>query len=134
MGRGIFLGEGVRPHRSSGKKGGVYPLVLSYQICYYMLDLDAGGGEVFRVWSLSEEDVRGSLFVSSELLNMLLHVRPGRWWRGNFSGGWSLSEEDVRGSLFVSSELLNMLLHVNPGRWLRGNFSGEGVRPGRSSG
>ena len=24
--------------------------------------------------------------VSSQLLNMLLHVRPGRWWRGNFSG------------------------------------------------
>ena len=28
----------------------------------------------------------GSLPVSSELLNMLLHVRPERWWRGNFSG------------------------------------------------
>ena len=31
-------------------------------------------GEFFRGWSLSEEDVRGSLFVSSELLHMLLHV------------------------------------------------------------
>ena len=29
---------------------------------------------------------RGSLPVSSELLNMLLDVRPGRLWRGNFSG------------------------------------------------
>ena len=46
---GIVPGEGVRPHRSSGEKG-------------------------------------GSLPVSSELLNMLLHVRPGRWWRGIFSG------------------------------------------------
>ena len=31
---------------------------------------------------MSEEDVRGSLFVSSELLNMLLHVKLGRWLRG----------------------------------------------------
>ena len=46
---GIFPGEGVRPHRSSGEKGGSF----------------AG---------------------SSDLLNMLLHVRPGRWWRGDFSG------------------------------------------------
>ena len=58
----IFPGEGVRPRRSSVK--------------------------------------RGSLPVSSELLNMLLHVRPGRWWKGHFSGGWSLSEEDVPG-MFV---------------------------------
>ena len=99
--RGIFSGEGVRPHRSYGEK-------------------------------------EGSLPVSSELLNMLLHVRPERWWEGggrNFFGGWSLSEEDVRGSLAVSSELLNMLLHVKPGRWLRGDvFSAEGVRSGRFSG
>ena len=26
----IFPGEGVRPHMSSGEKGGVYPSVLSY--------------------------------------------------------------------------------------------------------
>ena len=57
---GIFPGEGVRPPRSSGEKG-------------------------------------GSLPVSSEVLNMLLHVRPGRWWRGVFFRRWSLSEEDVRG-------------------------------------
>ena len=76
---GIFLGEGVRPHRSAGEKG-------------------------------------GSLPVSSELLNMLLDVRPGRWWRGEFFRGWNLPEEDV------SYELLNMLIHVTPGRWWRGNF------------
>ena len=29
------------------KKGGVLPAVLSYYICYYMLDLDAGGGGNF---------------------------------------------------------------------------------------
>ena len=85
MWRGIFPGERVRPHRSSGEKG-------------------------------------GSLPVSSELLNMLLHVRSGRWWKGEFFRGWSLSEEDVRESLFVSCELLNMLLHVTPGRWSRGEF------------
>ena len=49
-GGGIFLGEGVRPHRSSGEKG-------------------------------------GSLPVSSELLNMLINVRPGRLWRGEFVRG-----------------------------------------------
>ena len=47
---------------------------------------------------------KGSVSVSSELLNMLLHVRHGSWSKGNLSGGWSLSEENVRGSLFVSSE------------------------------
>ena len=47
---GIFAGEGVHPHRSSGEKG-------------------------------------GSLPVSSELLNMLLHVRPGHWWKGEFFRG-----------------------------------------------
>ena len=52
-----------------------------------MLDLDAGGGGIFPGWSLSEEDVRGSLFVSSELLNMLLHVTPERWLRGEFFPG-----------------------------------------------
>ena len=59
-----------------------------------MLDLDAGGGEIFPGWSFSEEDVRengGSLFVSSELLNMLLNVKPGHWLRGNFSRGGSSS-------------------------------------------
>ena len=84
---GIFLGERVRPHRSSG------------------------------------ENVR-SLPVSSELLNILINVTPGRWW-GGFFRGWSLSEEDV------SSELLNMSFDVRPGRWWRGGiypvgFSGEG--------
>ena len=29
----------------------------------------------------------GSLFVSSELLNMLLHVTPGRWLKGEFVPG-----------------------------------------------
>ena len=27
---------------------------------------------------------KGEFTLSSELLNMLLHVRPGRWWRGEF--------------------------------------------------
>ena len=62
-------------------------------------------GEFFRGWSLSEEDV------SSELLNMLINVRPGRLWSGEFFREWSLSEEDV------SFELLNMLLDVRLGRW-----------------
>ena len=51
---------------------------------------------------------------------MLLHVRPRRWWRGEFFRGWSLSEEDV------SFELLNMLINVTPGL-VEGEFSGEGI-------
>ena len=75
-----------------------------------------------------------SLPVSSELLHMLLHVRPGRWWKGEFSGDGVCLRTMSGRSLFVSSELVNMLLHFTPGRWLRGEFfSGEGVRPGRSS-
>ena len=52
-----------------------------------MLELDAGLREFFRGLSLSEKDVRGSLFVSSELVNMLLHFTPGRWLRGEFFSG-----------------------------------------------
>ena len=54
-------------------------------------------GEFFRRWSLSEEDVR------FELLNILINVTPGRWWRGIFPGrelfrkGWG----DVRQGRFV---------------------------------
>ena len=83
MWRGIFSGEEVRPHRSSGEKG-------------------------------------GSLPVSSELLNMLLHVRPGRWWRGNFSGegvrSGRFSGENGR-CLYVNSKLLKCyyLLHLDVG-------------------
>ena len=79
----------------------------------------------------------GSLPVSSELLNMLLHVRPGRWWRGDSPpppGDGVCPRRTSGGSLTVSSELLNMLLLVRPGRWRRGNLSGEGVRSGRFSG
>ena len=43
---------------------------------------------------------RGSLPVSSELLNMLFHFTPGRWWRGNFPEG-SSSEEERRGNSSV---------------------------------
>ena len=39
---------------------------------------------------------RGSLPVRSELLNMLFHVTPGRWWRGNFPEGSSSEEERRR--------------------------------------
>ena len=85
---GIFPGEGVRPRRSSGEKGGVFPSVLSYYICYCMLDLDAGGGWNFSGrWSLSRRMSGGRLSVSFELLNMLLHVTPGR--REFFRGGSS---------------------------------------------
>ena len=93
-----------------------------------------------------EEFVEGGIFsgegvrphrssVSSELLNMLLHVRPGRWWRGNFPGRELVRKEgEVRHGEFVTSELLNTLLHATPGRWWRGNFPGkEFVPKGRGS-
>ena len=76
----------------------------------------------------------GSLPVSSQLLNMLLHVRPGRWWEGEFFRDGVCPRRMSGGSLPVSYELIIMLLHVRPGRWWRGNFSGEGVRSGRFSG
>ena len=83
-GGGIFLGERVRPHRSSG------------------------------------ENVR-SLPVSSELLNMLIHVRPGRLWRGKFFPGRELvrkgGEKFGKGSSSVTSELVTMLSHFSPVRW-----------------
>ena len=57
---------------------------------------------------MSEEDLRGGcLPVSSELLNMLLHVTLGRWWRGDLSGGF------LRGGpacSFLSSEFNDMLI------------------------
>ena len=57
-----------------------------------MLDLDAGGGGIFPKDGVCPRRMSGgSLFVSSELLNMLLDVAPGRWLRGNFSGGGSTS-------------------------------------------
>ena len=69
---------------------------------------------------------KGSSAVISELLNMLSHVTPGRWWKGEFFPGDGVRPRRTSGgSLTVSSELLNMLLHVRPGRWWRGNFPGR---------
>ena len=91
---------------------------------------------------------------------MLLHVRPGRWWRGNFSGDGVCPRRMSGGSLFVSSELLiegeifpgrefvlvglpvkigefvrkfqvtKMLLHVTLGRWWREDLSDGFLRGG----
>ena len=48
-----------------------------------MLDLEAGGRGNFSGYGVCLRRMSGgSLFVSSELLNMLLHVKPGRWLRG----------------------------------------------------
>ena len=52
-----------------------------------MLELDAGeGGYFFGDGVCPRRMYGGSLAVSSELLNMLLHVKPGRCLRGNFPG------------------------------------------------
>ena len=48
-----------------------------------------GGGEFFRAREfvfVGRPVKRGNLSVSSELVNMLLHVTLVRWWRWNFSG------------------------------------------------
>ena len=85
---GIFPEEGVRPHRSSGEKG-------------------------------------GSLPVSSELLNMLVHVTPGRWLRGNFFRvmEFVLVGLPVKMGEFVRKfQVTKSLLHVTLGRWWRGGF------------
>ena len=97
-----------------------------------MLDLDAGGGGIFRGWSLFQENVRGSLFVSSELLNMLLQVTPGRWLRGNFSGeGVHPCRSSGENGEFVRQlQLTKMLLYVTHGRWWRGELSGGFLREG----
>ena len=50
-----------------------------------MLDLDAGGGANFAGDGVCPRRMSGgggSLPVSSELLNMLLHITLGRWWGG----------------------------------------------------
>ena len=87
-------------------------------------------GEFFRGLSLSEEDVRGSLFVSSVLLNMLLHVTPGRWLRGEFSEReFVLVGIPVKmGSLYVNSKLLKCydMLHLDVGGG--GDLSGGFLR------
>ena len=98
-----------------------------------MLDLDASGGGIFRGWSSSEEAVRGSLFVSSELLNMLLRITPGRWLREEvFSGRkFVLVGLPVKMGEFVRKfEVTKMLLHVTLGRWWRGDLSGGFLRGG----
>ena len=52
-----------------------------------MLDLDAGeGGYFFWDGVCPRRRYGRSLAVSSELLNLLLHVKPGRCLTGNFSG------------------------------------------------
>ena len=79
---------------------------------------------------MSEEDV------SFELLNILINVRPGRWWRGIFfprrelvRKGWGTFG---KGGSFVTSELVNMLSHFSPVRWWRGGgFFGKGIRSER---
>ena len=82
-----------------------------------LLDVRPGrlwSGEFFRGWSLSKQDV------SSELLNMLIHVTPGRWWRVNFPGRELVrkgGKKFGKGSSSVISELVNMLSHFSPERW-----------------
>ena len=99
-----------------------------------MLDLDAGGeGNFSRGWSLSEEDVLGSLLVSSELQNMLLHVTPGRWLRGKYfrRREFVLVGLPLKIGEFVRQfPVTKMLLHVTLGRWWRGDLSGEFLRGG----
>ena len=92
-------------------------------------------GEFFRGSSLSEENVRGSLFVSSELLNMLLHVTPGRWLRGDFFWGreFVLVGLPVKMREFARKfQVTKMLLHVTLGRWWRGGGFIRLVSSGRA--
>ena len=96
MWRGLFPGEGIRPHRPSGEKG-------------------------------------GSLPVSSELLNMVLHVTPGRWLRDEFfrEREFVLVGLLVKMGEFVRKfQVTKMLLHLTLGRWLRGDLTGGFLRGG----
>ena len=82
---------------------------------------------------MSEEDVRGSLFVSSELLNMLLHVTPGRWLRGDFFPGREFVVVCLpvkMGEYVRKFQVTKMLLHINLGRWWSGDLSGGFLQGG----
>ena len=89
-----------------------------------MLDLDAGGGGIFFGHGVCPRRMSGgSLLVSSELLNMLLHVTPGRWLRGKYFRGreFILVGLPVKIGGFVRQfQVTKMLLHVTRGRWWRG--------------
>ena len=85
-----------------------------------MLDLDAGGGGYFVGDGVCPRRLYGgSLAVSSELLNMLLHVKPGRWLRGKFfrERKFVLAGLPVKMGEFVRRfKVTKMLLHVKLGR------------------
>ena len=86
--KGNFFGEGISPERMGEVRQGEFVRhfgFTKYAITCYSWTLVEG--EFFPGDGVCPRRTSGgSLTVSSKLLNMLLHVRPGRWWRGNFLG------------------------------------------------